>query len=146
MAIDDRLEIYPANTLENTDEKGVHRYEIAGVPGFDVPLPKFRAEPFQQANLGVAEIQFLLTNCFFEAQKPVVSTLKIVATPHTPDSTGTDLEVLQDKLLSDPHRAVGLMQAVFQDDLFDLLADPIGCVPGAWKSIQQGLGQLRRIS
>ena len=67
MAIDDRLEIYSANPLEDADEKGVHRHEIAGVPGFDVPLSKLRAEPFQQANLSVAEVQLLLTDCFFEA-------------------------------------------------------------------------------
>ena len=67
-----------------------------------------------------------------------MATLKIVAAPHAPDSTGADLNILQDELLGYTHRSVGwMMQTVFQDRLFDLLADPIEVRPfGAGETIQ----------
>ena len=68
MTVDDRLKIDSSHTLEDANKKGVHCHEVAGVSGFDMPLPVFRAEALQLPDLTVTEFKLLFSNRFFESQ------------------------------------------------------------------------------
>jgi hypothetical protein len=51
VAVDHRLQVHPAHALEVPHHEGIHRYQFAHAPGFNVPFPEFGVETLQKPNL-----------------------------------------------------------------------------------------------
>ena len=69
MAIDNGLEIDSADTFKGSDEEGVNGDQFACMLGFDMAFAELRAEPFQQADLFVRELDSLFVDSVFQPKK-----------------------------------------------------------------------------
>lgn len=83
IAIDDRLHVDLADTLESADKEGVHSHKVAGMLRFNMPFPEFRAESFQQANLFVGKFKRLFPDALFKPNETFLLGQQVV-TPRTP--------------------------------------------------------------
>src|SRR5512146_1835442 len=68
IAVDNRLQIHLADTLQGADKERIHGHQITRMPGFDMSLSKLRAETFQESDLIVGELERLLFDASFQAQ------------------------------------------------------------------------------
>lgn len=91
MAVDDALQIDLANALERADEEGVHRHKTTGIRGFDVAFAELGAEPLQQADLLVRQLDLALCGRLLQAQKAVMFGQEAVALPDAAYTAGRDL-------------------------------------------------------
>ena len=126
------------------DHEGVHGHQVAHAVGFYVPLTKFRTEALQKLHLSITQFDLLLADCFLKPQRTLAAGQEVVARPHAPEATGADLDALEHQFLCHAQAAVGgILQAVLQYGLFDLLGHPIGVrTSSARQPIYQALGPV----
>lgn len=141
MTVDHRLQIDPTNAFQGANEECVRRNQIASVLGFDVALSDLRTEPLQKADLIVAQFKVLFSDPAFKAKQALMPGQKVVATPDTTNTTGTDLDPLKSQLLRDPERPMSRkLQAVLENRLFDGFIHPVRVWPfGPRQAVKQAL-------
>lgn len=99
VAVDDRLQVDAPDALDGADEEGIHRHQVSGVLGLDVAFAELGAEPFQGPHLFVREVELLLPDRLFQAQKALVFVQEVMAAPHPPDTTGGEIDARESQVL-----------------------------------------------
>lgn len=141
VAVDGRLHVDPPHALEGPTWK-VSRRPAPRWRGSRCGDPGTRSETLQEPDLLVGQLDASLLGVLLEAQQALVLGQQVVPAPDPADPTGADLDPLQSQLLGHPQAALGGgVQAVGQDGLLHLRADPVGMRPsGPGEPIDQALG------
>lgn len=124
--VDHRLQVDLPDALEGADEERVHGHQIAGPAGLDVPLAELGAEPLEQADLRVGQLDLAVADVLLEAQQPVVLGQQVVPAPDPAHTAGAHVDPLQVQVLGDAQAALGRVgEAVVQNGLLDLVRHPV---------------------
>ena len=127
MAVDGRLQIDLPDTLERTDEEGVHGVERACMRDLDLAFLELGREAFEEANLFFGEFDLAFSGGFFEPQQAFVLGKQAVALPHAAHAAGGDLEAFKLKLMLDADSSMaGVGERIVEYGLLHLCGDTIG--------------------
>lgn len=144
VAVNDRLEVDFADTLQRTDEEGIDGHQVTGVARLDMPFAELWAEAFQQLDLLVAKLDLLVFHGLLQTQQPLVTRQQLMPAPDAANPGRADRDALQGEFLCDAQTAVGReLQAVIQDGLLDLFGHPVRVwVARPGQAVDQPLGAV----
>ena len=143
-AVDGGLQVDLADRFQVTHEEGIDSHQIAAVVGLDVTFPELRAEAFERRHLFFVELHDAVGRGLLQSHQPVMLAEQAVAAPHAAHPARRHLDAGQRQFAGDPQGAVtGVGQAVVEDGLLDVLADPLGMrVAGTGDPVEQAVGTV----
>jgi hypothetical protein len=143
-AVDGGLQVDLADCFQVTHEERVDGHQIAAVVGLDVAFAELRAEAFEGGHLLLVELHDAVGRGLLQPHQPVVLAEQAVAAPHAAHPARRHLNAGQRQFVGDPQGAVaGMGQAMVEDRLLDVLADPIGVrVAGTGDPVEQAIGTV----
>lgn len=126
-AVDGGLQVDLADRLEVADEEGIDGHQIAAVVSLDVSFAELLTEVLERRHLLLIELHDAVGRGLLQSHQPVVLAEQAVAAPHVVHPGRRDLDAGHRQLAGDPQSAVaGMGQAMVEDRLLDVLADPVG--------------------
>ena len=127
VAIEHGLHVNPADAFERADREGVHTDQLASEIGLDMAIPVFGVESFQKPDLVLGKFDEGLLMGFLEPQESLMAGQHVMPRPDAADASRAHLVALEHKVLCDANWSVRwLLEAVVQDEVLELLREPIG--------------------